>query len=308
VVGIIAGAVSATIFIGGEIFKWMYRRADRAESAQRVYRKYADPIHVTTNGLLWRMKEIFDGSGAGYYLVGKEHHAPFEHYKAVSTLYRLAALLGWIRALRRELFFLPDHRPKQMRKFENALSSVSSLLADGTYMEVARVNSLVALLHSGAATTSDKVSEAGTRLDYEIDRKLLLLKASSLQELSDSDAKEVVLMADQLVSAELGLPQVTEEVFDREWRKCFDLLAAREVWIYRDWQAAIGDVMLDEASGGDRKYEVIGFREFEEMSATGSWEERKWLRRLNALFEEFDTESDAVTVHAVTAPLAQVVR
>jgi hypothetical protein len=291
VVGIIAGAVSATTFFAGEIFKWMYRRAARAESTQKVYRKYADPIHVTTDRLLWRMKEIFDGSGAGYYLVGKEHRAPFEHYKAVRTLYRLAALLGWIRALRRELFFLPDHRPKQVRKFERALSDVDSLLADGTHMEVARVNSRVALLHAGAATAADKVSEAGTRLDYEIDRKLLLLEASSLRELSDSDAKEVVSMADHVVSAGLGLPPVTQEVLDREWRKCVDLLAAREAWIYRDWQAAIGDVMLNESSGGDRKYEVIGFRKFEEMCANGSQEEKKWLQRLNALFEEFDVSA-----------------
>jgi hypothetical protein len=288
VVGIIAGAVSATIFLAGEVVKWMYRRADRAESAQRVYRKYADPIQAATDRLLWRMKEIFDGSGAGYYLVGREHHAPFEHYKAISTLYRLAALLGWIRALRRELFFLPDRRSKKMRMFEAALSDVGSLLADGSHMEVARVNLLVALLHPGAATSPDKVSEAGTHLDYEIDRKLLVLGASSLRELNDRNAREVVSMADQLVSTELGLPLAPQAVLDREWQKCMDFLAAREAWIYRDWQAAIGDLMLDEASGGERKYEVMGFRKFEEVLASGSPEEKKWLQRLNTLFEEFD--------------------
>jgi hypothetical protein len=291
VVGIIAGAVSAAIFLIGEAIKWMYRRADRAESAQRVYRKYADPIQFTTDGLLWRMKEIFDGSGAGYYLVGREHHAPFEHYKAISTLYRLAALLGWIRALRRELFFLPDRRSKKMRTFEAALSGVGFLLADGGHMEVARVASLVAILHPGFAAPPDKVAEAGTHLDYEIDRKLLTFGAASLRELTERNAREVVSMADQLVSTEFGLPLASQQVLDSEWRKCMDFLAAREAWIYRDWQAAIGDLMLNEAAGGERKYEVMGFLKFEEMLGNGSPEQKKWLNRLNSLFEEFDVKA-----------------
>jgi hypothetical protein len=290
-VGIIAGLVSAAIFVAGELIKFLYRQSDRSESARAVYRKYADPIHVTTEGLFWRLNEIFEGKGGGYFLVGREHPVLYEHYKALSTLYRLAALLGWIRALRRELFFLPDHRPKQMKKFDNALKEVTGVLAEGEHVQVARVRSLLALLHPGAAPEHSRISEAGTHLDYQLDRKLHELKADSLRKLNEIRAKEVVSIADDLVCRELGLSPVAHSVIDQQWRQCLELLDIREAWVYRDWQAAIGDVTLRESAVGDRKYEVIGYREFEEIWANGSPEEQKWLLLLNAVFDEFDVNA-----------------
>jgi hypothetical protein len=142
-----------------------------------------------------------------------------------------------------------------------------------------------------AAPDHSRISEAGTHLDYQLDRKLHELKADSLRKLNEIRAKEVVSIADDLVCRELGLSPVAHSVIDQQWRQCLELLDIREAWVYRDWQAAIGDVTLRESAVGDRKYEVIGYREFEEIWANGSPEEQKWLLLLNAVFDEFDVNA-----------------
>lgn len=291
-VALIAGAVSLTIFALGERAQWIYRRSDRAESSRAIYRKYIDPLTSAAEGLLWRLNEVFDGSGRGYYLAAHQHAAAFEHYKAVSTLYRVAAMLGWMRALRRELFFVSLDDPGRHRALQSALSRFQSTLADGSHMELARVDSILSVFFPGERPGLRTRQEVGTRLDYELDRALSVLGSESFRDISEADAKPAVSMAVSVVADGLGVPSPEVE---EHWRASLDFLAVREAWIYRDWQTAIGDLMIHESSSGDRKFEVIGFREFEEMCENGSAQEKRWLRRLNAVFDELDISADPGT-------------
>jgi hypothetical protein len=86
---------------------------------------------VSCTDLFWRLREAFGARGGGFYLKGQVHLTRYEHYKALSTLYRMASLLGWIRALRRELLFLPRTDPEGAEKLEAALRRFTSALAEG---------------------------------------------------------------------------------------------------------------------------------------------------------------------------------
>ena len=58
-------------------------------------------------------------------------------------------------------------------------------------------------------------------------------------------------------------------------------LSIREAWLYRDFQSAIGDLMINEVTGGSRRFEVVGFAEFEEFLLSERPDMRRWMERLN---------------------------
>jgi hypothetical protein len=59
--------------------------------------------------------------------------------------------------------------------------------------------------------------------------------------------------------------------------------------IYRDWQQAIGDIMLEKYENKDVcPYTIIGYKKFEEMWDNGSIEEKKWLERAERIFKNLD--------------------
>jgi len=61
-----------------------------------------------------------------------------------------------------------------------------------------------------------------------------------------------------------------------------------ETWIYRDWQNATGDLMLKSLENSLRRYDLIGYGEFEELF----YSENKWLLRLKRLFDNLNVEID----------------
>lgn len=93
------GIVAAVATLVGILLKdfvirlWEERRHTR-ESVLSIYRSYADPLTSAATHLLWRLDEIFYKES--YYLKPEGAPTEFERYKQISTLYRLASLLGWI--------------------------------------------------------------------------------------------------------------------------------------------------------------------------------------------------------------------
>lgn len=63
-------------------------------------------------------------------------------------------------------------------------------------------------------------------------------------------------------------------------------------WIYRDWQSAIGDVLIQPTATRSRRYEVVGFREFSRLYEHGSGEEKRWLQLLVPVFSGADSLSE----------------
>ncbi|MCK9276436.1 MAG: hypothetical protein M0P57_15260 [Syntrophales bacterium] len=99
------------------VLKRLSERREALKSVEDVYRRYAEPLGAAMTSLMWRLREIFSKDGRASYLAGQGPKTTFEDYKIQSTYYRLAAVLGWLRALRRELSFFRLEGGPAMKKW-----------------------------------------------------------------------------------------------------------------------------------------------------------------------------------------------
>lgn len=75
------------------------RAVERSEL--ETLRVYADPLRAALERLLGRIQELRKSDRAVFFLE-EAPDTPYMRYKYLSTMYRLGAVLGWIRAYRRE--------------------------------------------------------------------------------------------------------------------------------------------------------------------------------------------------------------
>jgi hypothetical protein len=113
-------------------------------------RTYADPLYEAARSLSFRLDEIVQVRNPGY-LLSSTPATAFIDYKRLSTSYRLAALLGWIRAFRRERSYLDAQGHAEGEETQVAISRIEAALADGQHVEDARLRDLLALRREYAA-------------------------------------------------------------------------------------------------------------------------------------------------------------
>uniref|UniRef100_UPI000A36908A hypothetical protein n=1 Tax=Amycolatopsis kentuckyensis TaxID=218823 RepID=UPI000A36908A len=283
------------------------RRESRAAS-RLTYENYANPLAVSAADLFYRMREIFDSGGSGFFLSGEVHVTTFERYKVLSTLYRMASLLAWIRALRRELLLLQP-KVSRRKKLEAALNAFSEALAEGGHIEATRLSGLAEVWGIGLSS-SESSRRAGIQVDHELKKALhagTVAKFDDLDEAAQLDALERI----HAVVAGADAPDGADLAGSRA--RVAGLLSVREAWIYRDWQAAIGDVLLRETSSGPRRFQVIGYRDFETLVEEGEEADRRWLRRLYTVIDDVDVHADRTSdarigqLHAVYVATAGII-
>ncbi len=290
--GALVGAI-LTLFtsIGAGITRSVREANERYRTARKLHEKYSDPLASAAIDLMYRFGELLDGRD--YYLQTRQRRTTFESYKATSTLYRLAALIAWVRAFRREVFFLRADRwqpRKHQRALDDALACLSTALADGQHMESLRVESVVASL--GLVLKDTTPTHVGKTVDFELDRFLHARGVSRLADLRKRERREAVRLAVSTIASSCA--PIEGGVAGRfDWREVSVLLDAREAWIYRDWQSAIGDLLISPAPDGARAYDVIGYRQFERMCVAGDAEQRRWIARISALLDDLEMSADA---------------
>lgn len=134
-VGLLDAVVTGVSTATNALLKtWLDQQAERAqlERAQSdAYRQYAEPLTAAATALYWRLREIYESPGGGFFLQPGGGATRFEEYKVASTRYRIAALLGWFAALRRELRHFGANPDPAVLPMSNAIIRVESALADG---------------------------------------------------------------------------------------------------------------------------------------------------------------------------------
>lgn len=289
---LISAAVSVLTVVLSEVFLRMRAQKVEKETIRETYRKYADPLASSSTELFWRLHEAFDTKGSGFYLRGNIHLTRYEHYKALSTLYRIASLLGWIRALRRELLFLPRINPKEVGRLDLALQRLASALAEGGHVESLRVTSLTNLWGVGVDAPPDAISRAGIQVDRHLKDFLQENGVARAEDLPDDDKLKLSHVVAKVMTETLDCRPVADGVMLETRNRAMVYMSIREAWVYRDWQAAIGDVMLRQTQPGARFFEVIGYKDFETLCKEGEEHDRIWMRRLNAVIDDLDTHGD----------------
>jgi hypothetical protein len=90
-----------------------------------------------------------------------------------------------------------------------------------------------------------------------------------------------------------GRVDIPAPVVDATIKQASAILGIREAYVYRDWQSAIGDMMILEVAGGVRRFEVLGYGAFEDRylrarSADHNDFDRRWFDRLERPFHDLD--------------------
>jgi hypothetical protein len=114
----VAAAVITSVFTIGGIalkdyaFKVLEERRSTRKTESAIYQWYSLPLLISSVSLLNRLYEILYQPHRPVYLLGRGLSTPtspggvYRAYKKLSTVYRLAAVLGWVRACRREFSYL----------------------------------------------------------------------------------------------------------------------------------------------------------------------------------------------------------
>lgn len=282
------------IFILRDLIAWWWKeRRKRKESSMSVYVKYADPLATAATSLLWRFKEIFLDEHRGAYLRAIDQRTTYDDYKQNSTVFRLASLLGWIRALKRELFSLQPSLKVRLSGLDASISEFESALADGPHIEIKRVHDLSALWCIKHQKSKPSLSGIATELDNDLRAFLHQEKVKIARDLPPEKQKKLCLIVCEKLCASLGVKCVDEDVIDETIARAVRFISVREAWIYRDWQAGIGDLMLREASTGDTRFDIIGYKEFESILSDGPENEHRWIERLSSVFLGLDASNSS---------------
>ncbi len=272
---------------------------DRKEADARKHhdlvRLYADPLTDAVVSLKFRLAEIIEKKQARYLLAGAPKVA-FLEYKKVSTLYRIAALLAWIRAIRRERSYLDPHEASRSGEIK-AIGELEKALADGSHVELQRLEELLLLWrarpgdHEVMGRAANLID--GERADYLAEKGVL-----AARDLSSADQVELAERCAEIVRKTLGV-DVPRDLVDATAAQASVIFGIKEAYIYRDWQAAIGDLLLQEDTGGARRFSVIGFGAFEDMFLRAHEVEepssaRRWFDRLHALIHDLDVTREGM--------------
>ena len=146
------GVVAALITTVGSLFATLLKDFILARSLENwkdkrslesIYKRYRDPILLSSIELCNRLREITHEIPANFLsshlmdiqvsrmVTNTELDPYFMKYKLVSTIYRLCSLLGWLELYRQEVTYLDTGKSRINRKLENCITYIRSDLADG---------------------------------------------------------------------------------------------------------------------------------------------------------------------------------
>lgn len=284
-----AGVALIGFLLRDFLLKLWQERREGHQSTMAVFQRYGEPLAAAAASLLWRLHEVFHVPGRGEFLRGEGPTTRLDEYKAISTPYRLACLLGWIRAFRRELAMLKVDSKESLQNLDKAITSFESALADGPHVELTMLNGLADLWALQLPGDMDERQSTGTALDQCLKRTLREARVTLATELSDDDQKRGLCKALATeVCKRLHLNVPNQEVLTETCARAIQQVSIREAWLYRDWQQAIGDLMVVSTNGAERRFDIIGFGRFEDLWLGETPKVPRQLRRLAEVFERLD--------------------
>jgi len=295
VVALIAagGAIAGTI-LKDFVFRIWERHRDKSDALSTIYARYGEPLSSSSSRLMWRLAEIFEQPvRAGFLKVdictpASNKYAVFANYKKISTLYRLAELLAWVRACRIEFSSLKVADSKKAGPVERAFTDLESALADGPQVELERLKGLCKLWNIQLPQDSQLLSSIAIDVETATDQAMISFKVNDLDRLATGERSQLLKTVANCITKRLVIQPIESAILDEQSSTAIKLIGIREAWVYRDWQGAIGDLLLRRVDRPDRTYDVIGFSEFETMCTSGTDDQKKWIGRLSAVFDDVD--------------------
>lgn len=264
------GAISALIvpILKDFVIQRLNDRRTKQNTQQEIFRNYAAPLATAGEKLLWRFKEIF---------IDQRHHflksgtlpLVYNEYKRHSTLYRIACLLGWMRAISLELSSLPRGQSGFLTPVASGIAKVQSALADGPHVEVHRLEQMCAVwglsLEGLDAKRKESLAMEFEVKLYELGGNTLRHDSKHLENLEPSEKTEICRLLSKFLCEKLKRVGLADSIIVETLNTAVSRLAYREALIYRDWQDAIGDLMLEHDPDSVRRFKLIGYERFEDL-------------------------------------------
>jgi len=266
---------------------WHNRRKAR-QDALAVLQRYADPLGSAATGLLYRLNEILNSPERGAYLRADAPQNPYNFHKRLSTVYRIAAVIGWIRAIRREQSYLRTGGRTAAARVHEALNAFEAALADGPAVETERLRRFAQLWNRQLPADATTVERLGVLLEQTTDKACVQLGIPDCASASGDQREKLCRAVASILSRELKAEVIPDAIVRETCEQGFQILKIREAWIFRDWQTAIGDLMLTPVQGSTRRFDVLGYGSFEEQCINGTTEQQKWFGRLAEVIDDLD--------------------
>lgn len=277
-----------TIAVKDYLFPILAEKRSATKLRRATFGKYGNPLIVSCIALLYRLKEILDNRG--HFLQSTAPPNPFNEYKRVSTLYRLCNLLGWLRASNIELSYIQVKSNSHFLPIHLAMQNIEKTLADGHHVERSKTDELIKIINF--TFSKDQINTLSYQIEIIVHRHYQGGGVSSAKDLTEEQQYKLVREIVDFLCSVSENSQLDETTLRSMVAPCIREISSIETYIYRDWQHALGDMMIRETSREIRKYEVIGFKEFEELYSNNQPEIQKWIARVKRLFDDLDVSKN----------------
>jgi hypothetical protein len=285
-----AGSALTVMLIKDGLLDWLKTRRAHKLSDAEIFQRYLGPLGEACGKLMWRSKEIFvDDRNA--FLKLSTLPANFNAYKRLSTLYRIASLIGWIRGMDLELSSHAAHNPGYVAPIAKQIAAFCSALADGPDVERDRLLQLCKTWSLDLTGISEKtLAKVGIRVEVKF-HSLIAAQINDVETMSVERAPGTERLVSELakfIADELGLPRPDMKAAIASTAEVMESLAYREALIYREWQDAIGDAMIERDRDSPRKFRIIGFAAFSELMEKP---EHIWFKVFATSLDDIDFEN-----------------
>ncbi len=313
-----AALITAAVTVAGILLKdllvtlWHSKRQEKLDELV-VFQRYADPLGSALASLVYRLNEILHDPGRGAYLRGDAPVNPYNTHKRLSTIYRIVAVIAWMRAIRREQSYLRTSERAAASQLHEALNAYEAALADGPSVEIERLKRFCSLWGLRMPEKDAEAARLGVVVEQVTDRVCADL---SLAKCTDATPHGAIVLCQAVAKElchELGASPIPEGAIRETAERGHQILNIREAWVFRDWQSAIGDLMLLPLAGASRRFDVIGYGDFEDKYIQRSEPYAKWLDRVADVIDDLDVrllQSDdarVVQIQNLTRAVAQTI-
>lgn len=279
---LLSAIIALTVVFLNRLFE---KRKSKKEKYDTV-KKYANPIIFASEQLAWRLKEILEFNGV--YLMPNAPMNGFFKYKFDSTVYRLNAVLGWIQAAKKEQSYIEGTKIKHHEKIQLTIHEFQRRLADGSHVEVSILGDLGRLFNLDLKELKEnRKALIGVKLEKVVFEYIPDNVKKNVGNLPNEKQIEMLQRIMDFICIETNQTKIKKDVIIENRATAINEISREFCWIYRDWQSAIGDVMIKEIKDANRRFDVIGFPEFQLIHT-----ENDWLKKTDDLFSNLDVSVD----------------
>lgn len=260
------------------------RRTDIDQALER----YAAPLAESSISVFFRLREILEG-GRHQFLMSSAAPTDFHRYKYESTVYRVCSLLGWIWALKKESSLLIDRATKNPRSLYQSVERIESAFADGPHVEIdrlTRLSNLWGLKLDSSSSGFERASIEVNSLFHNIRYTKENPSGDAVKIMDIRQRDESIENISRCITEYFGLNPLDKALLLATAADAAEILSPRQAWIFRDWQSAIGHLMMKRVELGvnARIFDLIEFDEFLIIYRSGN----EWLRKIEDMIRDLD--------------------